>query len=293
MEGDEPRIMAPKDYVVGLACLVGKDNWKISYRAGARWMARLLCILLPLALSAADHPNTSKKISEPAVRQYLADHPELLKELVDERVHQYLTDHPEVVAEAMERYQVREEKKRAKLISEAVTARGAELYHDAMTPAAGPADHAVQIVEFFDYRCAYCKRVDPAIRKLLNENPGLRVVFKELPVLGPESLLAAKASAAAYRQGAYLKFHEALISENGPVTLESIAGIAARLGLDVAKLKQDMESNEVTAMIDRTRELAEALQIEATPSFVIGGEVVRGALALDDLRARIAKLQMQ
>lgn len=285
--------MAPKDYVVGLACLIGKDNWEISYRVRAGWIAMVSCILLSLTLSAADRPNTSKKVTEPAVRQYLADHPELLKELVDERVHQYLADHPEVVAEAMERYQVREEKKRAKLVSNAITDRHEELYHDAMTPAAGSADHAVQIVEFFDYRCAFCKRVDPAVRKLLNENPNLRVVFKELPVLGPESLLAARASAAAYRQGAYLKFHEALISENGPVTLESIAGIAARLGLDVAQLKKDMESAEVTAMIERTRELAGALQIEATPSFVIGGEVVRGALGEDDLRSKIARLQAQ
>jgi protein-disulfide isomerase len=285
--------MAPKGYVVGLACLVEKDNWEISYRVRARWMTGVLCILLPLTLSAANHPKTSKKVTEPAVRQYLADHPELLKELVEERVHQYLTDHPEVVAEAMERYQVREEKKRTKLVSDAITVRREELYSDAMTPAAGPVDHAVQIVEFFDYRCAFCKRVDPAVRKLLNENPNLRVVFKELPVLGPESLLAAKASAAAYKQGAYLKFHEALISENGTVTLESIERIATRVGLDVAKLEKDMESAEVTATIERTRELAGALQIEATPSFVIGGEVVRGALAEDDLRSRIARLQAQ
>ena len=270
-----------------------ENNWEISNRVGARWVVGLLCLFLPLALSAADHPNTPKKVTEPAVRQYLADHPELLKHLVEKSVHQYLIDHPEVVAEAMDRYQVREEKKRAKLLREAITVRSAELYHDAMTPAAGPADHAVQIVEFFDYRCGFCKRVDPTVRKVLSENPSLRVVFKELPVLGPESLLAAKASVAAYRQGAYLKFHEALMSENGDVTLEKIEGIAGRLGLNVAKLKQDMESAEVNTTIERTRELAGALQIEATPSFVIGGEVVRGALGVDDLRQKIAKLQAQ
>jgi len=244
-------------------------------------------------LFASDRPNSPKKVTEQAVRQYLVDHPEVLKDLVEERVHQYFVDHPEVVMEAMQRYQIREEKKRDKHVSEVMATRGAELYGDPMTPAAGAADKSVQIVEFFDYRCAFCKRVDPVVRTVLSENPGLRVVFKEFPILGSESVLAAKASAAAYRQGAYLKFHEALMSENGTLTPEIIDGIATRLGLNLPKLKADMESADVTDMIERTRRLAAALQIEATPTFIIGGELVRGALSADDLRARIAKTQAE
>ena len=253
----------------------------------------VLCVALPAGSLEEARPATPRKVTEREVRQYLASHPKLLKELVEQEVHLYLVDHPEAVVEAMQRYQVREDKKRAKLTTETIVTRHAELYSDPMTPVAGAAGNAVQIVEFFDYRCAFCKRVDPAVRKLLSENPGLQMVFKEFPVLGPDSVLAAKASAAAYRQGVYLKFHDALMSESGPLTPEAIDRIAARFGLDMPKFKADMNSPDVAAMIDHTHQLAEALQIDATPTFIIGGEVVRGALDVNDLRARIAKVQAQ
>lgn len=253
-----------------------------------------LCIAIPAGSLEKPRPAAPRNVTEGEVRQYLANHPKLLKELVEQEVHQYLVDHPEAVFEAMQRYQVREDKKRAKLATEAIVSRHAELYGDPMTPVAGAApENAVQIVEFFDYRCAFCKRVDPIVRKLLSENPGLQVIFKEFPVLGPESVVAAKASTAAYRQGVYLKFHEALMNESGPVTREAIDRIAVRLGLDMTKFQADMDSPDVAAMIDHNQKLAEALQIDATPTFIIGGEVVRGALDVNDLRAKIAKVQAQ
>lgn len=248
----------------------------------------LLCLFLALPSLGADRPKASREITEDAVRQYLGDHPEVIGEMV----HQYLIDHPEVVVEAMRRYQVREDKKRAQLASDAIATSTAELYQDQATPAVGGgASTAVDVVEFFDYRCPYCKRVDPAIRKLVEDNPNVRVIFKELPILGPESLLAAKASVASYRQGAYLKFHEALMAESGSLTQDALSGIAARLGLDMQKFTADMESPAVAALIERTQKLASALQIEATPTFIIGGELVKGALDADDLRSRVAKAQ--
>ncbi len=257
--------------------------------AGTVWA--LPCLLVSMLSFAQERPTVSRKATEQTVRQYLADHPEFEKELIEQTIHQYLTDHPEVVMEAMQRYQVREEKKRAKLAKEALVARNAELFHDPATPAVGGAETPVQIVEFFDYRCAFCKRADPIVRKLLEENPNVRIIYKEFPVLGSESVLAAKASIAAYRQGAYVKFHDALMNESGPLTPETVSGIATRLGMDLTKLQQDMESVDVAGLIQRNHQLAEALQIDATPTFIIGGELVRGVLEADDLRARIAKAQ--
>jgi protein-disulfide isomerase len=213
--------------------------------------------------------------------------------VIGEIVHQYLADHPELVMEAMRRYQVREEKKKAQLASEAIATSGTDLYNDPVSPTVGASEHAIQVVEFFDYRCPFCRRVDPAIWKLLDENQNLRVVFKELPVLGDESVLAAKASLASYRQGAYLKFHEALMSQTGHLTPETLTGIASQLGLNLQKFNEDMKSEEISATIERDRKLAESLQIEATPTFIIGGELVPGALNADDLRAKIAKAQAQ
>jgi protein-disulfide isomerase len=267
----------------------GRAHFASALLGAGRALCVVLCLLLAVSSLSADRAKASKEATEQAVREYLSQHPEVVGEIV----HQYLADHPELVMEAMRRYQVREEKKKAQLASEAIATSGMDLYNDPVTPAAGASGHAVQVVEFFDYRCPFCRRVDPVIWKLLDENRNLRVVFKELPILGDESVLAAKASLASYRQGAYLKFHEALMSQSGHLTSETVTGIAGQLGLDLQKFNEDMKSAEISATIESNRKLAESLQIEATPSFVIGGELVPGALNADDLRAKIAKAQAQ
>jgi protein-disulfide isomerase len=222
-----------------------------------------------------------------SISSFAADRSQISKETVEQIVRQYLSDHPEVVMEAIERYQVREAKKRAKRANDALANSSFALYEDPATPVVGSADDAIRIVEFFDYKCGFCRRDDPIVPKILDENPSVQWIFKELPSLGPESLDAAKASLASYRQGAYLQFHEALMSETAPLTMATILGIASRLGLNVAQLKTDMESTNLA--IENTHKLAEALQIQATPAFVIGGELILGFLDADELRTRIAK----
>ena len=98
------------------------------------------------------------------------------------------------------------------------------------------------VVEFFDYRCGYCKKAESAVAKMITDHPDVQFVFKEFPILGPESIVAAKAGLAAQQQGGYLKFHQALMSMHGAAAIEGIEQLAARQGLDVARLKADMES---------------------------------------------------
>ncbi len=213
--------------------------------------------------------------------------PTLTRPEIEKIVREYILQHPEVLMESVRQFQERERTSQRQKAKDAVQQHLAELTSDPATPVAGNADGTVTIVEFFDYRCGYCKQVAPTLAKLLASESKLRVVFKELPILGPDSIVAAKAGLAAHRQGAYLKFHQALMASTGPITPDAIERLALKLGLDPAKLKADMESPEVEALIENNRKLAEAIGVEATPAFVIGSEVVPGALSEAGFRTLI------
>ncbi len=114
--------------------------------------------------------------------------------------------------------------------------------------------------------------------KLLADHPDIQFVFKEFPILGPESLVAAKAGLAAHKQGGYLKFHQALMTLPGPITMDAIEELAGKQGLNVSKLKTDMESPEIQLTLARNQELGREVGVTSTPSFVIGLELVPGAI---------------
>jgi protein-disulfide isomerase len=165
-----------------------------------------------------------------------------------------------------------------------------DIQQDPSSPVAGKAG-GVTVVEFFDYHCGYCKRAEGAIRKLLADHPDVRFVFKEFPILGPESSLGAKAALAAAKQGGYLKLHQALIDLSGPITMAAIEELASKQGLDVNKLKTEMESAEVQSTLTRNRDLARDLGVKATPTFVIGSELVQGAIDAAGFEKLIAQVQ--
>jgi protein-disulfide isomerase len=154
-------------------------------------------------------------------------------------------------------------------------------------------DDAVTVVEFFDYRCGYCRKVEETVEKLAAGAPGVRIVYKELPILGPGSMLGARAALAAARQGQYRRFHESLMSEPGDVSPEMIAKLAADLGLDPARLRRDMDSVEIGEMLGRNQALANALGVESTPTFVIGREMVSGALTPAAFQSLIDKARSE
>jgi protein-disulfide isomerase len=135
----------------------------------------------------------------------------------------------------------------------------------------------VTLVEFFDYRCAYCRRVVSSVRALLDEDRALRMVFKELPVLGPDSVRAARAALASRRQDRYVPFHFALMTADD-LSLEGIRAIARSVGLDPDQLEADMAAPEVMAAIEANYALANELGIEGTPAFVIGDQLIPGAV---------------
>ena len=144
------------------------------------------------------------------------------------------------------------------------------------------------LVEFFDYRCPYCKQVEPALEALLAEDRQLRLVYKEFPVLGPESTMAARAALAARKQDKYEVLHRVLINLKGQLDETAVFKAAASVGLDTERLKRDMAAPEIDAMLNKNSRLAEALDIRGTPGFVIGDEIVPGAISLAALRQLIA-----
>ena len=215
--------------------------------------------------------------------------PAALRQQIEQVLRQYILDHPEVVLESLKTYQQREQVAQRDRAKGLIVAREAELLHDASSPAAGKAGADIAVVEFFDYRCGFCKKIQPTLVKLLADNPRLRVVFKEFPILGPESMIAAKASLAAQRQGSYLRFQEELMTTTEPLNLENIEKIAVKLGLDAAKLSGDMEAPEILRALSQSQELGAAIGVNATPSFVIGSELVSGVVDAAQFQALINK----
>ena len=208
---------------------------------------------------------------------------------IEKIVHDYLIAHPEVIKEAIIALQAKEDAEKADSQSQAVMAHKSQLFSDAATPVAGNPIGDVTLVEFFDYHCPYCKAVAEPLAQLLQEDKGVRLVLKEFPILGDDSRLASKAALASVSQGKYWAFHQALLEHRGAFDMDTIKTIAAKVGLDPEKLAADMGDAKIEPLIESNRKLADSLDVGATPTFVIGDQVVEGAIPLDQIKALIKK----
>ena len=208
---------------------------------------------------------------------------------IEKLVHDYIVAHPEVIKEAIQALQAKEEQSKADAQTQAVLENKDKLFNDPATPVAGNPMGDVTIVEFFDYHCPYCKAVAAPLQKLTEEDKGVRLVMKEFPILGQDSLLASQAALASVPQGKYWEFHQALMEHRGQFDMEVIKSIAAKVGLDPAKLEADMQSDTIKPIISANHDLAQTLDIGATPTFIIGDQVVEGAVPLERLKELIQK----
>jgi protein-disulfide isomerase len=160
---------------------------------------------------------------------------------------------------------------------------------DPADPVAGNPAAAVTLVEFYDTRCPYCRRMMGVTEELLRTDPGVRIVFKDLPILGPASQLESRALLAAQRQGGYLRLQAAVMRTSAPSTRASLQAEAERQGLDSAALLRDMDDPAIKARLDANIALAQQIGLQGTPAMVIGTRLIPGAVALDDLRAAVAE----
>jgi protein-disulfide isomerase len=210
------------------------------------------------------------------------------KSAFEQIIHDYILQHPEVVIEALQSAEDKMKAQGEERARAAVVERRQELLEDPTAPVAGNPKGDVTIVEFFDYRCPYCKQVEPALEALLKEDRQLRIVYKELPILGKDSVYATRAALAARKQAKYDKFHAAMMAAKGQIDEKIILQVAASTGLDVERLKSDMNASEIDDVIKRNYDLAQALDIHGTPAFVIGGELVPGAIDIATMKQKIA-----
>ncbi len=208
---------------------------------------------------------------------------------IEQVIERYLQENPEVLIRALRTYQeslklAEEERQQQQLVSSR-----AALQNDPGDPIMGNPDGDVVMVEFFDYRCPYCKRIASSLKQSMAEDGKIKMVMKEYPILGPDSVYAAKASVAASKQGKYEEFHFGLLLAPGKVTRKSVLAVAENIGLDMDRLKEDMESTETQEYLDRTRALGQALGVSGTPALVISDRLIPGAVDLAEIRRLIAQ----
>jgi protein-disulfide isomerase len=211
---------------------------------------------------------------------------------IEKIVKEYLLAHPEVMQDVMTELEKHQQAAEAEKHKNAVAANNATLFSSPHQVVLGNPHGNVTMVEFFDYNCGYCKRAMSDMLDLLKTNTNLKFVLKEFPVLGQGSVEAAHVAVAARMQDAsgkkYLEFHQKLLGGRGAADKARALAVARDVGFDMGRIEKDMNSDEVKKTIDESMKLAEALGVNGTPSYVVGNEVVVGAVGLDALKDKLA-----
>ncbi len=224
--------------------------------------ALMTAMVSPSAIAAATDTGTTN-LSEPQTKQ------------IEKLVHDYLVNNPEVLLEASQALQQKQQQTMQVQAQAAIQSNADQIFNDGMTVAGNPKGN-VTLVEFFDYQCIHCKKMEPVISGLIKNNPNVRVVYKEFPIFGNSSELASKAALAAAMQGKYQAMHNALFNQEGRLNEDLVMKAAKAAGLDLAKLKTDMNSKTVTDILDANRDLAEKLHLMGTPAFIAVGTTPQG-----------------
>lgn len=239
-------------------------------------MRRLIACLLFAAFASLPASAAEDKLSPKQIQE--------VKKIIRET----LLENPEMIADAI---QALEEKQRLASEAEAKKAmadRKKDIFEDPNTPVGGNPKGDVTLVEFFDYRCGYCKSVHEAVMRVVKEDGKVRLIYKELPILGAESVYAAKAALASVKQKKYPEFQDVMMRHKGSFSEEGVMALAKEVGLDTERLKKDMAGPDIAKMIRANMELAETLGIRGTPGFVMGDRVIPGAVPEASLRQWLA-----
>lgn len=202
------------------------------------------------------------------------------KTAIEKIVHDYILEHPEIIPQAIEKLQ-------SQRMSGTIDANRDTIEKPFAGAWEGAANADVTVVEFFDYACGYCRASLPDLAKLVGSDPKVKVVYRELPILSEESSDAAKVSLLAAERGQYMAYHKALYGA-GKVTRDSIIAAAARAGITKSEAEAAIASHKYDAEIQSNIALAQKLQASGTPTFVIGGQVLNGAVGFDTLKEGVA-----
>jgi protein-disulfide isomerase len=210
---------------------------------------------------------------------------------IEKIIRDYLVGHPEVLQEAMTELDKKTAADEAAKNQAAVKDNAEEIFNSSRQVVVGNPQGDVTFVEFFDYNCGYCKRAMDDMFSLIKNDPKLKVVLKEFPVLGPGSVEAARVAVAVRMQDKgkkYLDFHQKLLGGRGQADKARALAAAKETGFDMARIERDLGSAEVRETLEENLKLAEKLGLNGTPSYIIGQNVVVGAVGLDKLKENIS-----
>ena len=224
----------------------------------------------------------------------LTDMTEAQADAFGEAVRAYLLENPEVIMEAVAVLERRDAAAQVANDAALVSTNYSEIFEDPMSHVGGNPDGDVTFVEFVDYKCGYCRKAFPELQALLEADGNIRLVLKEFPILGEESLLGARYAVSAKLIGgdeAYGPLHDAMMTMRGNITADSLVALADDLGLDGAAYLDGMSDPQVDAVIAANHDLASRLQISGTPTFVIGEQLVRGYVPLEAMADLVAEIR--
>jgi protein-disulfide isomerase len=209
---------------------------------------------------------------------------------IERLVRDYILKNPEIIVESLRGYEEKQRQAADQEAQKAIAASRDALENDPTSPIAGNPHGNVTIIQFFDYRCGYCKKVMPSVRELLKTDKDVRLVFKEFPILGPDSVTASRAALATWKiaHDKYFPFHLALMESRGEMNEARVLEIAKKVGVDTEKLTAAMADPAIKATLDRNMDLAKTLHVNGTPAFIIDNQLVPGAVDLATLREMVA-----
>lgn len=214
---------------------------------------------------------------------------QMTNEQVKQLALEAILENPQIIMQAVA---ILEQRERERAASGANTVR-LQLEQDPNSPNLGNPDGDVTVIEFFDYNCPYCRKAGQTVQELLASDANVRVIYREWPILGEDSVFASRAALAARAQGKYEEFHWALMNGEGRASEASILKLARHLGLDVEKLQADMTSPAVEAHIAQSSALARTLGFTGTPAFIVGDRTAPGMLSTDEITAMVAEARAE
>jgi protein-disulfide isomerase len=242
-------------------------------------MIRSTLLVLALALASVVRPALADPLT-PAQ-----------KDEVEEIIRNTIAEHPDIVIDALKAAQAKSDAEAAENVRKAIAAGHDRLYADPSSPVGGNPNGDVTIVEFFDYRCPYCKEIEPSLEGLLDSDHGIRIVYKEFPILGPASVYAAHVALAARAQGKYDQFHRAMMAVKGTIDDDVVRRTAEASGIDMKALDGAVDSPEIDRIIQANYSLAEDLDIDGTPAFIIGDHLLPGVPDAGLLKKLVAEMR--
>lgn len=244
-------------------------------------MTRYLTVLIALALVG------SFSVAPAKAQEFTDAQKAEIQKMFDE----YLSQNGEAIINSVNTFQAKQMEEQQAAANEKAKSFMADIKKSDNNAIAGNPDGDVTVVEFFDYNCGYCRKALMEVEKLLEADKNVKVVFIDMPILGPQSMEASKWSLAATKQNKYFEYHRAIMNHSGPKDESSLMKLATEVGLDVDQLKVDKDSAEIDSIIQKNLDQAASIGIQGTPGFIIESEVARGYITADQMQEIIKKFR--